>query len=173
MADENESNQDSNSEAVIDYKAELEKVKNECEKYKNDYLYLRAEFENFKRNSIKERQELLKYGSERLLLEILNIVDNFERALENKVNAENWQPFVKGIELTHQELKAALTKFGVTDVPCLGQVFDPHFHEALSSEPTKDYKPGFISRVFKKPYKLHDRLIRPGQVVVAQEIQQK
>lgn len=149
--------------------SELEMLKSECDKYKNEYLYLRAEFENYKRNVIKERQELLRFGSERLLVDILGVVDNFERALENKVTSESLATFVKGIEMTHGELKNVLAKFGVSEVPSLGQSFDPNVHEALSSEESSTIKPGHISRVFKKPYKLHDKIIRPGQVIVAKE----
>lgn len=140
-----------------------------AEKYKNDFLYLRAEFENYKRNVIKERSDLVKYGSERVIVDVLGVLDNFERALEAKVSPENLANFVKGIEMTHQELKNALTKNGVSEVPAQGLPFDPMVHEALSSEETDTVKSGHISRVFKKPYKLHDKVIRPAQVIVAKE----
>lgn len=139
----------------------------ESEKFKNEYLYLRAEFENYKRNAIKERSELLKYGSERLLVDVLGVLDNFERALETKATPENFSNYVKGVEMTAQEFKAALAKFGVTAVDSEGKAFDPAIHEALSAEETDKIPPGHISRVFKKPYKLHDKVIRTGQVVVA------
>lgn len=141
----------------------------QAEKFKNDYLYLRAEFDNYKKHAIKERADLLKYGSERVLIDILGVLDNFERALETKATPENLSQYVKGVELTANDLRTALTKFGVTEVPALGQNFDPAMHEALSSEETAQYQPGQVSRVFKKPYKLHDKLIRPGQVVVAKK----
>ena len=141
----------------------------QAEKFKNDYLYLRAEFDNYKKHAIKERADLLKYGAERVLIDVLGVLDNFERALETKATAENLSQYVKGVELTANELRTALTKFGVTEVPALGQNFDPAIHEALSSEETAQYQPGQVSRVFKKPYRLHDKLIRPGQVVVAKK----
>jgi len=146
-----------------------EELKTLAEKFKNDFLYLRAEFENYKRNAIKERSDLLKYGSERFVVDVLGVLDNFERALDAKVSPENLANFVKGIEMTHQELKGVLTKFGVTEVPAQGLAFDPMVHEALSSEETDAVKSGHISRVFKKPYKLHDKVVRPAQVIVAKE----
>lgn len=152
--------------------SELDTAKAQAEKNKNDFLYLRAEFDNYRRNMIKERSDLLKYGSERFLVEILSILDNFERALEAKsalVLTDNLSNYIKGIEMTYQELKAVLTRFGVSEVPALGLPFDPLLHEALSSEETDTVKPGHVFRVFKKPYKLHDRIIRPAQVVVAKE----
>lgn len=141
----------------------------QAEKFKNEYLYLRAEFDNYKKHAIKERSDLVKYGSERALVDILGVLDNFERALETKATAENLNQYVKGVELTATELKAVLTKLGINEIPSLGQNFDPQIHEALSSEETDQYQPGQVSRVFKKPYKLHDKVIRTGQVVVAKK----
>jgi len=155
------------SSAHGDLNAQIEALKSEVEKYKNDYLYLRADFENFKKNSMKERSDYLKYGAERLLVDILNVFDNFERALEAKVTPENMANFVKGVEMTATELRGVFKKFGVSDVPSHGKAFDPNVHEALSAEESSDHPAGHILRVFKKPYKLHDKLIRPGQVVVS------
>lgn len=152
--------------------SELDAAKSLAEKNKNDFLYLRAEFDNYRRNMIKERSDLVKFGSERLLIEILGILDNFERALEAKASlvlTDNLSNYIKGIEMTYQELKTVLTKFGISEVPAQGQPFDPLVHEALGSEETDSVSPGHIFRVFKKPYKLHDRIIRPAQVVVAKE----
>ena len=149
--------------------SEVEELKAQVEKFKNDYLYLRAEFENYRRNVIKERSDLVKYGCERLVVDVLGVLDNFERALDVKPTAENLATYTKGIEMTQTELKNVLQKFGVTEIPSKGLMFDPSIHEALSSEETAEVKPGHVSRVFKKPYKLHDKVIRPGQVVVAKE----
>lgn len=142
-------------------------AKAEAEKWKNDYLYLRAEFENFKKQTIKERSDLRKYGAERLAADLLNSLDIFETALSTEVTPENFANFRKGIEMTATELRNALNRHGVSEIPSKGQPFDPTLHEALSSEETNDSAPGTITQVFKKPYKLHDRVIRPGQVVVA------
>jgi len=149
--------------------SEVDELKAQIEKFKNDYLYSRAEFDNYRRNVIKERADLMKYGCERLLVEVLGVLDNFERALEVKPNSENLPIYSKGIEMTQAELKNVLQKFGVSEVPSKGQPFDPSIHEALSSEETSEVKPGYVSRVFRKPYKLHDKVIRPGQVIVAKE----
>lgn len=169
---ENKTNPDANERnAAADQKSEAnsvtEELKAQSEKYKNDYLYLRAEFDNFRRNNAKERQDMLKYGCERLIVELLGVVDNFERALETPVTAENLPVYTKGVEMTAKELRSVLSKFGVTEVEAKGQVFDPSVHEALSSEATTESKPGTVHRVLRKPYKLHDRLIRPAQVVVS------
>ncbi len=141
----------------------------ELMKFKNDYLYLAAEFENYKKNSIKERSDLRRFGAERLAVDILEVVDIFEKALATEVTAENFDSFRKGIELTATQLKVALSKNGIEEIPALGKAFDPAVFEALSSEVSADLPPGHISRVFRKPYKLHDRVIRHGQVIVAKD----
>ena len=136
MADENNS-QNSNPEAAgAASSSDIQKLQEQAEKYKNDFLYLRAEFENYKRNAIKERSELLKYGGERFIRDLLEVVDNFERALQVNVTPENIGTFKQGIELTAQELKALLTRHAVTEIPSEGAPFDPAIHEALSSEAT-------------------------------------
>ena len=147
--------------------AQIKSLKEEAEKYKNDFLYLRADFENYKKNSIKERSEYLRYGSERLIVDLLGVFDNFERALETPVTSDNFKDFAKGVEMTAQEIKAVLKRFGVTDLAAHGLAFDPTLHEALGSEESSEIPAGHVVRVFKKPYKLHDKLIRPAQVVVA------
>lgn len=148
----------------------VEKWKVEAEKSKNDLLYMRAEFDNYKRQAIKERSDLQKYGAERFVKDLLPILDNFERALSMKVTAENFATFVKGIEMTSSEIKTLLGKHSIVEVPSEGQPFDPAIHEALSAEATDKVPPGHIARVFQKPYKFHDKVIRTGQVVVAQKM---
>jgi molecular chaperone GrpE len=176
MADESDKDQkpdETTDEIVIDdtedvspaeASGESAKLKADLEKAKSDYLYLMADFDNFRKNAIKERSELLRFGSERLIREFLNIADNFERALESDSNPEK---FREGVFMINQEMKSMLQRFGVTEVPTQGLLFDPSMHEALSSEPTDAVEPNHVARVFKKAYKLHDKLIRPAQVVVA------
>jgi molecular chaperone GrpE len=147
---------------------ELDKTKAELEKAKRDYLYLLAEFDNYRKNSIKERSDLTKYGSEKFIREFLGIFDNFERALETEVKSENLQTFREGVQMIAGELRTLLHRFGVEALKAEGEAFDPNKHEALSSEPRDDIPPGHVAQVFRKGYKRHDKLIRPAQVTVAQ-----
>lgn len=174
MANEYKSDKADNKEDLADKSQEATAAQGELElaiedaaKWKNDFLYLKAEFENYKRNALKERSELLKFGTERIARDLLDVVDNFERALQTHLTAETLQTYKMGIEMTAKELKDLLSKHGVQEIPSEGQPFNPSFHEALSSEPTTAVPHGHISKVFKKPYKLHDKVIRTGQVVVA------
>ncbi len=151
-------------------KSEIELALDEATKWKNDFLYLKAEFENYKRNAIKERSELLKFGAERIARDVLDVMDNFERALAVQLTPETMQKFKVGVEMTAKELKDMLAKHGIQEVPSEGQPFNPAHHEAISSEATNAVPNGHIARVFKKPYKLHDKIIRTGQVVVASSV---
>lgn len=156
-------NQDQPAENAED----IEKIKAELAKAKNDHLYLLAEFDNYRKNAIKERSELTKFGSERFIREFLGVFDNFERALEAEVGTGD--SYREGVQMIAQEIRALLQKFGVEEVPAEGQPFDPATMDALSSEPREDIAPGSVARVFKKAYKMHDKIIRPAQVSVATE----
>lgn len=137
----------------------------QLEKAKSDYLYLLAEFDNYRKNAIKERSDLVKYGSEKLVREFLNILDNFERAIEAS-NGEK-SPLRDGVHMIFTDLRQLLQKYGVEELKSEGQPFDPSVHEALSSEPRADMEPGRVARVLKKAYKMHDKILRPAQVTVS------
>lgn len=169
MSEENGAQNSTPQQADAETPNEVQKLQEQADKFKNDYLYLRAEFENYKRNAIKERSELIKYGGERFIRDLLEIVDNFERALAVQVTPENLPTYKQGIEMTATEFKNLLQKNSVIEVPAEGAPFDPAVHEALGAEPTDKMEPGHILRVFKKPYKYHDKVIRTGQVVVARK----
>lgn len=149
----------------------MEELRSEVEKYKNEYLYLRAEMETVRRQAQKERLRLLRFGHEGLALDLLNVIDIFETALNNHndINLTQFEEFKRGIELTASELKSTLKKYGVEEVPSLGEPFDPSLHEALAQEPSEEKPPGTVTKVFKKPYKIYDRILRAGSVVVAKE----
>jgi molecular chaperone GrpE len=128
MSDENQKSNEANVENTVDTapkKSDLELAQDDVQKWKNEYLYLRAEFENYKKNAIKERSDLLKFGAERIARDVLEVMDNFERALEIKASAETLQNFKTGIEMTAKELKDALAKHGIQEVPSHGQPFNP------------------------------------------------
>ena len=151
-------------------KSPLELAQQEAQKWKNDYLYLRAEFDNFRKHSIKERSDLIKYGAERFLHDFLDIMDNLERALMTKPTPQNISDYVTGVQMIAKEIKSVLLKHGVTSEECYGMPFDPSKHEALGTESTADVPAGHIAKVVRAPYKLHDKLLRPAQVLVAAEV---
>jgi molecular chaperone GrpE len=170
MAEENNSQGPNPSKQEnVETLNESQRLHEQADKFKNDYLYLRAEFENYKRHSIKERSDLAKYGGERFVRDLLDVVDNFERALQVNVGADNFMTFKQGVEMTAQELKSLLQRHSVSEIPSIGVAFDPTVHEALGAEASEQVEPGHVLRVFKKPYKMHDKVIRTGQVIIAKK----
>lgn len=147
----------------------MEKLQEEVNKWKNDYLYLRAEFDNFRKQSIKERSDLIKYGPERFLSDFVEVIDNLDRALLATPTTDTIESYVQGVQMIAGEFKALMAKHGVTTEDCLKTPFDPIKHEALGTEPTNELPPGHVTRVIKSPYRLHDKLLRPAQVLVAVE----
>lgn len=145
----------------------LAKAQAEADKFKNEFLYLRAEFENYKKQAIKERSDLRKYGAERLIVDLLGVLDIFDTALSTPATPDTVDSFRKGVEMTAEELKNVLRRHGVEEATSPNQTFDPNVYEALSTEETDAVPPGNITKVFKKAYKFHDRVVRPGQVIVA------
>lgn len=163
-----EINKDENAETEeTSANSEVEALKNEIAKWKNDFLYLKAEFENFKKRSIKERADLIKYGGEYAFMSILTALDNFERALKMKGDESSFKSFKDGIELIAKEFKNILQQFGVTEVQSEKQKFDPNIHEAVGSVNSDDVPEGHIVSVLRSPYKFYDKNMRTGQVIVS------
>ncbi len=133
------------------------------------YLRLAAEFENFKRRSLKERQNLHNYANENLIKELLPVVDNLERAVGHarQEDGGDAKSLLEGIELTHRSLMQALDKLGILGIEPEGEQFDPKIHEAIRHAPSDEYGPGIVTAVFQKGYLLKDRLIRAALVAVS------
>lgn len=159
--------QKTSTQSSLNLEEKIKNLEEELKKEKNEQLYLRADFDNYKKRVLKERADLLKYGSERAFVQLLEVLDNFERALNVELSSENFSTFKQGVEMIAEQFKDTLKRLGVEEYK--SQDFDPNYFEAISTEASEDVEPGKISRVFKKAYKLHDKLIRPGQVVIAVE----
>ncbi|NCN95373.1 MAG: nucleotide exchange factor GrpE [Bdellovibrionales bacterium] len=168
-----EMNPENENIEIEESQPEAPSLEDQLKKAKEDYLYLAADFENYKKNAIKERSDLIKFGNERVLKDLLEIVDNMDRALASHTGEETKESLASGVEMILSEMKALLTKFGVKEVESEGKPFDPSFHEALSSEPTSKVPSGHITKVFRKAYTYNSRLLRPAQVVVAVEPSEK
>ncbi|MCB0347781.1 MAG: nucleotide exchange factor GrpE [Bdellovibrionales bacterium] len=174
MSDAENKNEADAPEEVNDLPAsesteQIEKLNADLEKAKKDHLYLMAEFDNYRKQAIKERSQLMKYANENLLRDIVQVMDNFNLALQNDITAENIESFVTGVKMISKEMQNTVEKYGVIKLKTQGEAFDPSLHEALGSEPSSDVENGHILRVFKDGYKLHDRLLRPAQVIIATE----
>ncbi|HYD41440.1 MAG TPA: nucleotide exchange factor GrpE [Anaeromyxobacter sp.] len=136
------------------------------------YLRAAAELENYRKRAQKERDEVLKYGNEKLLKDLFPVVDNLDRALAAVTggaegDARDADPLVKGVKMVRASLESALAKHGVTSFSAMGQPFDPAKHEALLQVATADAAPGTVVLEHARGFLLHDRLARPAMVGVA------
>lgn len=130
------------------------------------YLRERADLENYRRRVQKEKEDLMKYGNECLLLEILPVLDNMERALTH-ASEESLSAVIEGVNLTRSMLLSALKKFGVEPIETKGAGFDPAFHQAMCKLESTEVAPNTVLEEFQKGYLLNDRLLRPAMVSIA------
>lgn len=131
-------------------------------------LRRQAEFENYRKRVERERAELYQHGRDDVLLQFLPVVDNFERALSSLEESEgDAEALRRGVELIHKQFSDALAKLGLETVEAVGHTFDPHVHEAVTTEATDKHKENTVIEEFQRGYKIGDRLLRPAKVKVA------
>ena len=146
----------------------LLKEKDELLAQKQDQLLrAQADYENYKKRVVREKDDLYKFGNERLMRELLPVIDNFERSLAHIKESNSLDGIVKGVDLIRKELLNTLTKFGLSEISAKGEKFDPSKHEATAQVPTSDHPEGTVMDEFQKGYCIHDRLLRPAMVIVA------
>ena len=131
-------------------------------------LRLKADFENTKKRLEREKQEQVKFANERLLTEILPIVDNFDRAMASLTEGHDPGKVKQGLKLAQDELHQVLESHGVQVVKALGEPFDPQWHEAVAEVESADAKEGTVVDEIQRGYLLNGRLIRPSRVRIAQ-----
>lgn len=146
---------------------ELESIKAELEDTKDKYLRLLAEFDNYKKRSVKERFELLKTAAQETLLSLLPVLDDFDRA--KKSSDEGKEVFSDGVRLVYQKLYSTLESKGLKVMDSNGHEFDPELHEAITNIPAPaDDMKGKVIDTIEKGYTLNDKIIRYAKVVVAE-----
>ncbi|HOE90367.1 MAG TPA: nucleotide exchange factor GrpE [Candidatus Cloacimonadota bacterium] len=163
-----ESQEVSTTEAEEEYSVEqeLDKIADERDEFKDKWLRTLAEFDNFRRNTLKEKSDWMKYSNEKLILEVCDVFDNFERALSTDVNADNFKAFQDGIALIYQQLEALLKRNNVTKIEYEEKEFDPNFHEALAHIPS-EYDENIIAALIQNGYKMNEKVIRAARVAVS------
>ena len=131
------------------------------------YMRLMAEFQNFKRRAAREKSDIHAYANEKIIGELLPVLDNFERALQTE--SGDLESYSKGMELIFTQLKTALEHAGLEEIKALGEEFDPNVHNAVMTEDSEEHDDGKISKVLQKGYKLNDKVIRPSMVAVVRK----
>jgi molecular chaperone GrpE len=146
--------------------AELQKVKAEKEELLQTMVRRQADFENFRKRTERDRHEEGRRGVERLVLDLIPVMDAFDRALQAHDDPA-FEEYRKGITLIRKQLWDAIAKHGVQPIEATGKMFDPHMHQAIERLESEEYPDGFIVSVFQDGYLFHGRVLRPAIVRVA------
>jgi molecular chaperone GrpE len=147
---------------------QIETLMREKSEMQDKLLRRQAEFENFRKRFDRERSEIYQRTRAEVLLELLPVLDNFERALISlETTGDDAEALHQGVTLIHKQLKDAVTKMGLQPVESVGKSFDPNVHEAITVEPSDEHEENTIIEEFQRGYKLGDRLLRPARVKVA------
>jgi len=157
------------AETEGDLGAQIRAAEEDAKQHYDKLLRVMAEFENFKKRMNKEREELVSYGNEKLLSDLLPTLDDLDRVLDHlPVDAsEDVRQFVEGVELVRKSLLTTLEKYKLKEVAALGEEFDPSKHEAIAAVESDNHEPNTVMAVHRKGYWLGERLLRPAMVTVA------
>lgn len=143
----------------------LKDLENQLKEANNKYIYLYADFENYKKRAIKDRQDAMKFGWESLAKDLLEVIDNLERSLDHMPSGTD-QSLKNGIQMVLTQFKGVLEKGGVLYVPAIEKPFNPEFHEAVG-QIHSDHPEGTIIQEQSKGYTMHGRLLRPARVILS------
>jgi molecular chaperone GrpE len=141
--------------------------------YKAKYFYIAAEMDNYRKRMEREKEGLVKFGNERVLKDLLEVLDNFERTIGMLKGDQDQKVknLVMGLEMIEKQFVDTLGKHGMTPILAVGKEFDPNFHEAIAQEYAEGKKPNHILKEFQKGFSLNGRVIRASKVVVASDKQ--
>jgi molecular chaperone GrpE len=151
------------TEEKPDLQADLARCKTQAEANLAGWQRTQADFINYKRRSEQEKEEIAKFGSAALVLKILPVLDDFERAVRSLPEDRVKDPWVEGFRLVEKKLRTILETQGLSPIKAVGEVFDPRLHEAIRQDAGKE---GVILQEMERGYKFQDRVIRPSKVVV-------
>lgn len=153
-------------EKIKQLEEKLKKTEEQAKKLSVLYQTLQQDFEAYKARAIKERQTAIEEAIEKFAKELLNVIDNFEKALESAKVSEDISALTKGVQMIHYQLLSALEKFGIQEIVGEGE-FNPQHHEAIDTYISTEHKPNEIVKVLQKGYTYKGKVIRPARVVVA------
>ncbi|MBQ2824625.1 MAG: nucleotide exchange factor GrpE [Oscillospiraceae bacterium] len=151
-------------ETVSPEQLKIEALEKQLAEEKDKYLRVVAEYDNFRKRSVNDRMLAVADAQSKVIIEILGVIDNFERALAAETTDENYK---KGVEMIFNQYKSILDKLGVTEIEALGCTFDPNVHNAVNQVEDENFGENTVCQVFQKGYKLGDKVIRCAMVVIA------
>ena len=145
-----------------------EREEDELERIKSRLAYLAAEFDNYRKRMAREKEAIVAFGNERILLSILPFLDNLERAISQSRDSGTTEALLSGVQMTYDQIVVELKKFGLEQISAVGEAFDPNLHEAIARVAVAGKPEGLVLAEGRKGYLLGGRLLRPAQVTVAQ-----
>lgn len=161
-------------ERLEELEAENKRFSEEAKANYDKFVRVSADFDNYKKRSGKELSDLKKFANEKLLRELLSVVDNLERAIESGVRDDsNQSTILEGVEITLKDVLRTLEKHGVKSFDSKGEDFDPVYHQAMMQELTDEHPDNTVVNELQKGYTIHDRLLRPAMVVVSKAAPEK
>jgi len=167
---ENKEEELSQTEEIVQAE-DAEKLKGELSEWKDKYLRLYADFENYKRLVAKDKEELIKYSNEKIMKELLSVIDHLELALQHTSNNADTSAsaLAEGVNMTLKELKSTLEKFGFVSIEALGKPFDPYLHHAMSQVESDEVDENTVIAEYRKGYMLKERVLRAALVGVSKK----
>jgi molecular chaperone GrpE len=149
--------------------ADHDALRQEKAQLEDRFVRLQADFDNFRKRTLREREEAYLYGHQNLVKDLLPTVDNLERAIEHARASQgaDLEGLLQGVELVLRELHGALGRHGLSEIEAEGRPFDPALHEAMVQQPDASAPPNTVIRVFQKGYRLRDRMLRAARVLVS------
>jgi molecular chaperone GrpE len=156
----------SNEETLNEEQQRISELEAKLEEASQKNLRLQADYDNFRRRTREEQAASLKYKSQSLLEQLLPALDNFERALKTEATNDQAKTLIQGMEMVYRQLSDALKQEGLTEIPTVGQTFDPNLHQAVMQVEDSEFESNTVIEELQKGYMLKDRVIRPAMVKV-------
>jgi molecular chaperone GrpE len=147
--------------------AEIAKLQAEVAEHQQRALRAQADFDNFRRRTQKEKEELAKYASSKLIVELLPVIDNFERAFQAAEGSPEFESFSKGISMIFRQLESVLENEGLKAMNSVGEPFNPEYHQAIMQVESDEHEEGIVVEEVQKGYMLKDKVLRPAMVKVS------
>lgn len=147
----------------------IQRLELELEDWKGAYGRKNAEFQNFAKRKENEAAEFRKYASEKVILKVLEAVDNLERGIAASIETKDFDSLVKGVEMTLTQMHGIMNAEGVEPIESVGKECDPYLHHAVMTENSEEFEDNYITAELQKGYKMKDRVIRPAMVKVCKK----
>ena len=148
-------------------KTETEELQLKYDTLNNQYVRLAADFDNYRKRQAQEREELIAFGARECMKKVIEVADNFDRAIDMVEKIDNLDKMKETFHVLNKQLTESLTKLGLERIKSVGEKFNPKLHEALMQTPTDEYEEETIINELQKGYKYGDKVLRPAMVAVA------